>query len=51
VHLYYLYNEPTKAQLINDLLCCSLLHCPYLAGTDYELPEDGTIMLKHVGAV
>jgi len=31
VHLHYLYNEPTNAQLINNLLYCSLLHCPYRA--------------------
>jgi hypothetical protein len=49
MHLYYLYKEPTKAQLINNVLYCSLLHCPYLACTDYELPEDGAIASKHVG--
>ena len=26
----YLYYEPTNAQLINNLLYCSLLHCPYM---------------------
>jgi len=77
VHLYYLYNEPTNAQLINNLLYCCLLHCPNmfqryhkylnaflkcitntafrylcnLAGSDYELPKDDTIVLKHVGAL
>jgi hypothetical protein len=68
VHLYYLYNEPTNAQLINILLYCCILHCPYmfrrccitntaftylynLAGTDYELTEDGEIASKHVGPV
>jgi hypothetical protein len=30
LHLYYLYNEPTNAQLINNLLDCSLLHSPYM---------------------
>jgi hypothetical protein len=34
VYLYIqnrcLYNEPTNAQLIDSLLCCSLLHCPYM---------------------
>ena len=30
VHLYYLYNEPTNALLINKLLYRSLLHCPYM---------------------
>jgi len=45
-----LYNEPTKAQLINNLLYCSLLHCPYLAGTDYELPEDDALTSKYLGA-
>jgi len=45
-----LYNEPTKAQVINNLLYCCLLHCLYLAGTDYELPEDDAIASKHVGA-
>ena len=29
VHRYFLYNEPTNAQLIYNLLYCSLLHCPY----------------------
>jgi hypothetical protein len=50
MHLYYFYNEPTKAQLINNLLYCFLLHCPYLARTDYELPEDDAVASKHVGA-
>jgi len=30
MHLYYLHSEPTNAQLINNLLYCSLLHCPYM---------------------
>jgi hypothetical protein len=28
--LAFLCNEPTNAQLINDLLYCSILHCPYM---------------------
>jgi len=49
MHLYCLYNQPTKAQLINNLLYY-LLHCPFLAGIDYELPEDDTVASKHVAA-
>ena len=29
MHLHYLYNEQTNAQLITNLLYCSLLQCPY----------------------
>jgi hypothetical protein len=29
-NIKYLYNEPTNAQLINNLLYCSLSHCPYV---------------------
>jgi len=28
--LTVLYNEPTNVQLINNLLYCSILHCPYM---------------------
>jgi len=28
--MFYLYNEPTNAKLIYNLLYCSLLHCPYM---------------------
>jgi len=30
VHLCYLYNVPTNAQLINSLLYCSILQHPYM---------------------
>jgi len=30
VYHFYLYIEPTNAQLINNLLYCSLLHCRYI---------------------
>jgi hypothetical protein len=30
VRVCYLYNVPTNAQLINSLLYCSILHCPYM---------------------
>ena len=38
VYLYYLYNEPTNAQSINNLLYCSLLHW-FSITDDPELKE------------
>jgi len=40
-------------QQMHNLLYCSLLltYLRNLAGADYELPEDETIVSKHVGAV
>jgi len=37
VHIYYLYNESTYAKLINNLLYCSLLHCPYMLRRYYVI--------------
>jgi len=33
VHLYYLYSEPTNAQLVNNLLYCSFFTLPVHVST------------------
>jgi hypothetical protein len=38
-------------EIFNCITKIALAYLCNLAGTDYELPEDGTIVSKHVGAI
>jgi len=42
---------PSSIEILNCISKTAFTYFRYLAGTDYELPEDDTLVSKHVGAV